>query len=129
MIIDGNTFSIEDPMENEIVTPIKDIYKAKFDSDGNIEKLKTRLVVRGDLQDPNINEDKWPPTASFRSLKAFLANASRLKCRVRQGDFIGAYLQANVCSKMFVMLPAIFGELFPEWKEYCGRPLRLRKSM
>jgi hypothetical protein len=74
-------------------------------------------------------EDKWSPTASFRSLKMFLAHASRLRARVKQLDFIGAFLQANTRSRIFVTVPAIIGNLFPEFKDYCGKPVRLAKSM
>jgi hypothetical protein len=59
----------------------------------------------------------------------FLGHAARLKVRVRQMDFIGAFLQAKVRSRVFIKLPAIYGELFPEFKEYCGVPIRLIKSM
>ena len=40
--------------------------------------------------------------ASFHSLKMFLAHASHLKARVEQLDFIGAFLQANTRSRIFV---------------------------
>jgi len=68
----------------ETSTPVMEIFKVKVKSDGSLDKLKTRLVVRGDLRDKHITEDKWSPTASFRSLKMFLAHASRLKTRVKQ---------------------------------------------
>jgi Reverse transcriptase (RNA-dependent DNA polymerase). len=103
--------------------------RVKLKSDGTLEKLKCRIVVRGDLQNKQSNEDKWSPTASFRALKMFLGHAARLRVRVRQLDFIGAFLQAKVRSRVFVKLPAVYGEIFPEFKEYCGRPLRLLKSM
>jgi hypothetical protein len=48
---------------------------------------------------------------------------------VKQLDFIGAFLQANTRSRIFVTVPAIIGNLFPEFKDYCGKPVRLAKSM
>jgi hypothetical protein len=48
---------------------------------------------------------------------------------VKQLDFIGAFLQANTRSWIFVTIPAVFGILFPEYKAYCGIPLRLAMSM
>jgi hypothetical protein len=73
-----------------------EIFKVKIKSDGTLEKLKTRLVVRGDLQSKTISEDTWSPTASFRVLKFFLAHACKCKVRVKQLDFVGAFLRANV---------------------------------
>ncbi len=83
-----------------------------------LDKLKCRRVVRGDLQDRNITEDKWSPTASFRSLKMFLAHASRIKAQVKQLDFAGAFLQAKMRTRMFVAIPKIYGILFPEYSAY-----------
>jgi hypothetical protein len=54
---------------------------AQINSDGSLDKLKTRMVVRCNLKDKNITEDKWSKTSSFRSLKMVLAHAARLKVR------------------------------------------------
>jgi hypothetical protein len=50
-----------------------------------------------------------PPQCHFAPLKMFLAHASKLKSRVKQLDFIGAFLQAKVRSRIFVTIPNIFG--------------------
>jgi hypothetical protein len=106
-----------------------EIFNVKIKSDGSLDKLKTRLVVRGDLQSKTISEDTWSPTASFRALKMFLAHACKCKVRVKQLGFAGAFLQANVRARIFVIIPKIFGIIFPEYSNYCGIPLRLGKSM
>ncbi len=77
-----------------------EIFKVKIQSDGTLDKLKTRMVMRGGLQDKSISKDKWSPTASFRSLKMCLAHASHLKVHVGQMDFIGAFLQAKMRTRM-----------------------------
>ena len=69
-----------------------DVYKAKIQSDGSLDKLKLRIEVRGDLQNKKIVGDTWSPTASMRTLKYFLADAAKHKSRVRQLYFIGAFL-------------------------------------
>ena len=65
-----------------------DVYKAKIQSDGSLEKLKLRNVVRGDLQNKELVVDTWSPTASMRTLKYFLTDATKHKARVHQLDFI-----------------------------------------
>ena len=127
-LIDSGTLVLDEMREGEDSTPVMEIFKVKINSDGSLDKLKTRIVVRGDLQN-GVTEDKWSPTASFRSLKMFLAHASHLKARVKQLDFIGAFLQANTRSRIFVTIPAVIGIFFPEFKPYCGKPVRLAKSM
>ena len=47
-IINNKTFLVQDPEKGEPVTPCMDIYKGKIQSDGSLEKLKFRIVVRGD---------------------------------------------------------------------------------
>jgi hypothetical protein len=76
------------------VIPTMETNKVKIKSDGSLDKLKCRFVVRGDLQDTGM-EDSWSPTASFRSLKLFSADTARNRYRVHQLDFVGAFLQAN----------------------------------
>jgi hypothetical protein len=58
-----------------------------------------------------------------------LAHAAKLKVRVHQLDFVGAFLQAKMQTRMFVIIPQIYGILFPEFAEYCGKPVRLLMSM
>ena len=48
-IINNQNFLIGDPEKDEPVTPCMHVYKAKIQSDGSLEKLKLRIVVRGDL--------------------------------------------------------------------------------
>jgi hypothetical protein len=130
VLIDSHTFILGDtPGPNEPVTPTMETNRVKLGSDGKLDKLKVRVVVRGDLQNKTLTEDKWSPTAFFRTMKMFLADASRHKARVRQLDFIGAFLQAKVHSRVFICMPASYCEIWPEFKPYCGVPVHLAKSM
>ena len=106
-----------------------DVYKAKIQSDGSLDKLKLRIVVRGYLQNKEMVGDTWSPTSSMRTLKYFLADAAKNKARVHQFDFVGAFLQAKVNNRVFVKLDIRYTDYFPEYAEYFGRALRLLKSM
>ncbi len=59
----------------------------------------------------------------------FLADEARNRHRVFQLDFVGAFLQANVRGRIFVTLPKVYGDMWPEFKDNCGRPLRLVKNI
>ena len=61
-----------------------DVYKAKIKPDGSLDKLKMRIVVRGDIQKKEMVGDTWSPTASMRTLKYFLADTAKHKARVHQ---------------------------------------------
>ena len=88
-VFNNQTFIIEDPTDGEPVTPCMDVQKANIQSDGSLDKLKLRIVVRGDLQNMEMVGETWSPTASMRTLKYFLADASKHKARVHQLYFIG----------------------------------------
>ena len=106
-----------------------DVYKAKNQSDGSLEKLRLRILVRGDLKNKEMVGDTWSPTASMRNLKYLLADAAKHKARVHQLDFIGAFLQAKVKNRFFVKLDIRYTDYFPEYAKYFGRALIFLKSM
>ena len=78
-----------------------DVYKAKIQSNGSPNKLKSIIVVIGDLQNKEFFGDTWSPTASMRTLIYFLVDASKHKSRVHQLDFIGSLLQEKVKNNFF----------------------------
>ena len=44
-----------------------DGYKAKIKSDGSLDNLKTRILVRGDLHNKDLIGETWSPTAFIRN--------------------------------------------------------------
>ena len=68
-LINKQTFMIEYPKDGEPVTPCMDVYKAKIQSDGSLDKLKLIIVVRGDLKNKEMVGETWSPTAYMRTLK------------------------------------------------------------
>ena len=106
-----------------------DVYKAKIQSGGSLDKLKLRILVRGHFQNKEMVGDTWSPTASMRTLKYFLAYAAKHKARVHQLYFIGAFLQAKLNNRFFVKLDIRYTDYFPEYAQYFGRALRLLNSM
>ena len=120
---------IQDPKDGEPVTPCMDVYKAKIQSDGSLDKLKLRIVVRGDFQNEEMIGDTWSPTASMRTLKYFPADAEKHRSRVHHLDFIGAFLQAKVKNRVFVILNMRYAAYFTEYSQYFGRSLKLLKYM
>ena len=56
-ICDNNTFEPRDPLPGEQILPLKWVFKVKIKANGSIDKLKARLVCRGDLQKLPPDED------------------------------------------------------------------------
>ena len=99
-----------------------DVYKAKIQSDGSLDKLKMIIVVRGDPQNKGMVGDTWSPTASMRTLKYLLADAAKHKARVHQLYFIGVFLQAKVKNRVFVKLDIRYTDFFRNMKSTLEEP-------
>ena len=95
-LTNNQTFIIDDPEKGDLVTPCMDIYKAKIQPDGSINKLKSSIIVREEFQNKEMIGDIWSPTAPMMNLKYFLSDSAKNKARVHQLYFIGSFLQANV---------------------------------
>ena len=128
-LIKNKTFLIEYPEKDEPITPYMDVYKAKIQSDGSLDKVKLRIVVRGDLQNKELVGGTWSPTASMRTLKYLLADATKKKSKVHQLYFIGAFLKAKFKNRVFLKLNSRYTDYLPEYAKYFGRALRLLKYM
>jgi hypothetical protein len=112
------------------VIPVKVVFKCKTNKDGKIDKLKCRIVVRGDLHDPVDPMDSWNPHATWTSLRLFLAICARNGIFPSQTDFVMAYLQAEMRERVYIKFPQEWSELLPSsLHSYCGVPLRLRKAL
>ena len=109
-----------------------EVYKCKLDQDGLIDKLKCRIVFRGDLYTPNTPEDSWNPFASYMALRVFLALCARFNMPIASADWVQAYLQCDMSpnEEVYIQFPAYWSEFLPQHLAvYCGRPLRLLKAL
>ena len=106
-----------------------DMYKAKIQYDRSLDKLKSRIVVRGDLFNNELVGDTWSPISSMRTLKYFLADAANHKEVIHRLYFMGSFLQAKVQNRVFVNLDSRYVDDFPEYSNHFGRAMRLLKSM
>ena len=102
-----------------------DVYRANIQSDGSLDKLKLRIVVRGDLHNKEMVGNTWSLIASMRTLKYLPAYAAKHKARVHQLYLIGAFLQAKIKNIFFVKLEISYTDYFPGYAQYFGRALRL----
>ena len=70
-LINNHNFIVEDPEKGEPMTLRMDIYKAKIQSDGSLDNIKLRIVVRGHLQIKELVGYTWSPTPPRNNLKYF----------------------------------------------------------
>ena len=129
IIIDKGTFRKEEKPDEEPVIPVTAKFRNKLKSDGSVDKLKSRICLRGDKQAELTDYDTWCPIGSFRELRKFLAFATSIKQRIYQLDFVGAFLQSPTQHVTYTILPMEWADLVPEYAEWLGIPLRLVKAL
>ena len=112
-LISNNTYLVQEPEKGEPVNPCMDVYKERMQYDGSLDKLKLRIVVRGDMQNKELVGDTWSPTASIKNLKYYLVDVVKHKARVHQLDFIEALLQSKFNNGVFVKLDSRYADYFP----------------
>lgn len=119
-----------EPEPEDTIVPVMDVYRCKYDLHGLLDKLKTRIVFRGDLYDPKEPLDTWNPHASFLALKLFLAACAKRGIFPCQVDYKLAYLQSDMRERVFVQFPSFWRHYLPaDLHEWIGRPLLLRKAL
>ena len=116
------TFAIEEKPHDEPVISVTAKFRVKLQSNGKVEKLKTRICLRGDKQQELTDWDTWCPIAVFRELRKFLAFNASMKQRIYQLDFIGAFLQSKTQHLTYTILPEEWAELVPEHAEWFKNP-------
>ena len=130
ILITREACEIANPEPTDKVVPVMDVYRCKYDLHGLLDKLKTRVVFRGDLYDPEEPLDPWNPHASFFALKMFMLNCARLGIFPCQVDYTLAYLQSDMRERVFVQFPNFWKKYLPEsLHEWIGRPLLLKKAL
>jgi hypothetical protein len=97
--------------------------KEKFKANGLFEKLKSRLVARGDMEFGTLM-DISSPTASLQAVLMIAAIAAK-ECRhVKTADVPGAYLNADMEEEVHMSLDEFLTSLLvairPELEEFVG---------
>ncbi|RYO77619.1 hypothetical protein DL764_010202 [Monosporascus ibericus] len=74
--------------------PLKWVFTYKFDKDGWLERCKSRICVRGDLQEADSIISTYAATLAARSFRTVMAIAAKQDLEARQYDVVTAFLNA-----------------------------------
>ena len=91
--------------QNAEIVPLTWAFRIKRRPNGDFDKFKARLVVRGDLQ--HDERETFAPVVKWSTIRTVLAFALKMKLKTRQIDFDNAFVQAELDEKdsIFVTLP------------------------
>jgi hypothetical protein len=90
-----------------------EVFKCKLDKDGLVDKLKARIVFRGDLYHPTTDMDSWNPHASWVALMIYLAICALHGIYPSQLDFVMAYVQVAMKERVLICFPVLWRNYLP----------------
>jgi hypothetical protein len=92
----------------EGVKPItsKPVFKVKIDQNGNVERLKLRIVARGFVQKQGVDyQDTFAPVANLESVRIIHALAAKYDLELDQMDVSTAYLNGELLEELYLLPP------------------------
>ncbi|GIM15146.1 hypothetical protein Vretimale_17958, partial [Volvox reticuliferus] len=102
----NGTWELARPPEGTRLLPCRWVYKVKRGADGEIERFKARLVVKGYEQRAGIDYGElFAPTSRFASLRALLAVAAAKGMPIHQLDVSTAFLNGELEEELWMQQP------------------------
>jgi hypothetical protein len=119
----NNTWTLKVPPPGTIPIPVKWVFKIKIDSNGNIERYKARLVVKGFHQREGIDYDEvFAPVSRHATLRALLATAAASNLEIHQLDIKTAFLNGTLDETVYTAQP-------PGYEQDPDQACHLHKSL
>lgn len=108
-LMENNTWIlVERPRNNKILSN-KWLFKIKRKQNGDVDRYKARLVVRGNEQRKGIDFDEiFSPVARFETIRTFLAACVQEEMHVHHMDVIAAYVQGDLSTTIYMNQPEGF---------------------
>ena len=103
-IMKNQTWDLVDRPAKRKIIGTKWVWKAKYKSDGSLEKYKARLVAQGYSQVEGFDfEDSFAPTARMTTIRVVLALAAHKQWPVFQMDVKSAFLNGHLKEEVYVL--------------------------
>ena len=121
----NNTWELTSLPPNKKSIGVKWIYKTKYRPNGEVERLKARLVVKGYKQKPGIDYfEVFAPVARMDTIRMIVALAVQNRWRIYQMDVKSAFLNGFLDEEVYVDQPPGYVK-----KGYENQVYKLKKAL
>ncbi|KAJ1520304.1 hypothetical protein ONE63_004503 [Megalurothrips usitatus] len=105
-LAENNTWELTSLPRGKVPINCKWVFTVKSDGDGNIDRYKARLVVKGCSQRYGIDySETYAPVAKLSTVRIFLCLANKLKLFVQQLDVKCAFLNGDLREEIYMWPP------------------------
>ena len=108
-LLENDTWSLVELPSNRQAIKCKWVFRAKYDSEGNIERYKARVVAKGFEQKHGIDYDEtYAPVVKYPSLRALLSYSVSENMLIHQMDVVTAFLNGKLDEEIYMVQPEGF---------------------
>ena len=105
-LLENHTWDLVELPEGRRAIGCKWVLKLKYDSQGNVDRFKGRLVAQGYSQKHGIDyEETFSPVAHFSSIRTVLAYAVEKRMKIHQMDVVTAFLNGDLTEDIYMQQP------------------------
>ena len=102
-LIENDTWAIVEKPVGKKTLGTKWVFKVKRKADGSIAKYKARLVVKGYLQEKDIDfKETFAPVFKYQTLRILLCIANQLNLEIHQMDVKTSFLNGEMEEELYI---------------------------
>ena len=111
-LVKNDTLDIVERPEEQNIVGSRVVLTNKYNSDGNIEKRKARIVAKGFSQRFGVDyHQTFAPVARLESVRLLLSLSAHFGMKIRQFDIVTAYLNGKLDEEVFMEIPDMFPDM------------------
>ena len=109
MINKNGTWELVDRPKNQKIIGVKWVFRIKYNSDGSVNKLKARLVVKGYSQEYGVDfSNTFAPVARHDTIRLLVALAAKMGWKIHYLDVKSTFLNGVLEEDIYVEQPEGF---------------------